>query len=359
MRFPIVVAFLAVATPAVAQPAASRWSIEFHGGVAAGTTPNAGTVSFPPPGAPLVTPNPIFPTWRVPSWFFGDGALMLNNAITDFGLTAHLTPLDGAINARAFRIGVSGVAGARIRRAFSPRLALEGTVDLLAESTDVRDLESALTATPQSFKTTFTALFASGPFVNTAVSADGVIHTQLSREVAATAAINWSLAPSLWLAPYVTGGGGVIAAAGGSSSLTLDGHYQTTIRAGSNPDVPIEEFDHVVVRSSTRTNWIAVAGAGIARGRSTWTMNVDARVLMGPGNHDVIVSATPSSTRGTPSDSITLLSYPALQFSNNPSTGRESTLSGPGVQDFKVFRGAGIQTRTLITVGFAYHFNIK
>ena len=44
-----------------------------------------------------------------------------------------------------------------------------------------------------------------------------------------------------------------------------------------------------------------------------------------------------------------------IQFSNNPSTGRKSTLSAPSLDGVQVFDG-GVRTRTLVTVGISRRF---
>ena len=58
----------------------------------------------------------------------------------------------------------------------------------------------------------------------------------------------------------------------------------------------------------------------------------------------------PSFARTGPAGFVESFTNPAIQFSNDPSTGRRSTLSAPALQGFEVFSG-GIQTRTLVTVG--------
>ena len=54
----------------------------------AARTASEGSVTLPPAGAPIVTSSPIFPSRQVPSWFFGDGATLLNDVNADFGTPA-------------------------------------------------------------------------------------------------------------------------------------------------------------------------------------------------------------------------------------------------------------------------------
>jgi hypothetical protein len=57
-----------------------------------------------------------------------------------------------------------------------------------------------------------------------------------------------------------------------------------------------------------------------------------------------------------PGDFIESLTNPNIQFSNDPATGRQSTLSGPPLDGFVAFEGTGVQTRVLVTVGVFVRF---
>ena len=78
-------------------------------------------------------------------------------------------------------------------------------------------------------------------------------------------------------------------------------------------------------------------------------------MLMGPDTTRLLVDATPSTTRSGPSGFVESFTNPGVQFSNDPSTGRRSTLSAPALQGFAVFSG-GFQARTLLTVGIVRRF---
>src|SRR5687768_10336490 len=74
---------LGLGSHAAAQTAAgARWEVEFHGGGNLLTSPTGGTVSLPGPGAVFTTAtaNPT-ESRREPSWYFGDGALLFNQAV--------------------------------------------------------------------------------------------------------------------------------------------------------------------------------------------------------------------------------------------------------------------------------------
>ena len=44
------------------------------------------------------------------------------------------------------------------------------------------------------------------------------------------------------------------------------------------------------------------------------------------------------------------------RYSNDPATGRQSTLSGGPLDGFVAFEGTGVQTRVLVTVGVFVRF---
>src|SRR5580692_6056759 len=67
---------------------AHKWEIELHGGGMLATAPGDGTGALPGPGPAITTPFTIpagVSTGRVvSSWYFGDGASLLNQAASSF-----------------------------------------------------------------------------------------------------------------------------------------------------------------------------------------------------------------------------------------------------------------------------------
>jgi hypothetical protein len=47
---------------------------------------------------------------------------------------------------------------------------------------------------------------------------------------------------------------------------------------------------------------------------------------------------------------------PSIQFSNTPSLGRASSLSGPAIVGLPTFKGTGVQTQVQVTVGYYFRF---
>ena len=329
-----------------------RWEIEGYGGIVAARTASAGSQTLPLPGAPLVTSNPTFPTREIPSWFFGDGATVLNGANAELGATGRITPLDAAFAPLgSTRVGAVGV---RVRRRLAARWSAEISVDALTGPDDrVSDLGASVDASRDSFQTAFTGLLRTGPFAGVVVDATGSSDTSVERrDTAVTAALSARFKPWGSFVPYATFGGGVMAGSGSLPSASLEGRYRFSILG----EVPIDESDRVSLRYTRSTAFVAVLGGGLQRDISGgWGLRIDARLLMGPDTTRVVVDATPSTTRGTPPGFVESFTNPGVQFSNDPSTGRRSTLSAHALQGFEVFSG-GFQSRTLLTVGLVRRF---
>ena len=130
----------ATAWPAPAQAQSrGRWEVEFYGGAAISRVPEGGTTSLPAPGAPLATSSPIAPTRQVPSWFFGDGASLINAVAEQFEVPGRIVPLDDLFASFGRDAGAGAVFGARVRRDMSRRFSLEFGVDVMKSAARLGD----------------------------------------------------------------------------------------------------------------------------------------------------------------------------------------------------------------------------
>jgi hypothetical protein len=340
--------------PAPAAPAGARWEIELHGGVSSTGRPQSGSITMPPAGAPILTSSPIFPSRQVSTWFAGDGASLLNEVSAELRLTPRLTPLDAALESIGLDSATGAGFGARLRRALTRRLVGELSVDLLTRSAGVTDeFADAVASSATSFETTFAAVFATGPFGAPLTSASLETSAGSRRDLAITGTINYHFDALGAFVPYLSFGGGVIAGAGTLPSATLAGSYRFTLPSGAS----VSEADRVTLRFDQRTTFAGVVGGGLRRSLSdTWSLQIDGRVLLGPAGTRVLLDASPTTTAGAPADFIESLTYPSLQFSNNQSTGRHSTLSGAALDGVEVFTASGLETRVLVTVGVFWKF---
>lgn len=339
-----------------AQTTAGKWQVDLVGGLSKFDLPTGGTATLPPAGPPLTTDGPTAPSRSIPTWFLGDGASLLNGTNADWGVPARVTPVDQALGSLGLSGTNSAVVGVRIRRRFTNRLSLELSADLLPGSREVSPtLLSAADAAVASFEPAMAGLLATGPFTNVSISATRSAAGQSSREVATTAALQWTISHGAW-SPYLTLGGGLVNQIGDLPSITLTGHYQATIVGEDLEEVPIDETDTLRISYDQGSALVGVAGVGI-RGLLTNRLGLvaDGRVLIGQQTLALTLNAEPMVATLTPADSISSSSTPAVQFSNNPSTGRQSSLSG-SLKDFKAFSTSGVQVRYLITAGIFFRF---
>lgn len=329
----------------------ARWEIEGAAGVSAGSV-TSGTTALPPPGPPIATSTPIFPSRQTSSWLYGDGATILNGVNASFGLPQRVTPLDSALT--SLGLDATGFAVSfRARRAITRRFWLEFSLDLLSESSAISDqLVAAAGTTQRTANEALSALIVSGPFNAGAVDTSSSMSGGASREIATTGALVWRFRPEGRWSPYATFGGGVLTGAGDLPSLTVQDSYHFLILNS----VPIAESDRVVLHYEREAAPIAVIGGGLRRAISAhWGLSVDGRVFLGGHSPRLLLDASPSVTTGTPAGFAESFTNPAIQFSNNASTGRQSTLSGAPIQGFEAV-SAGRDTRVIITAGLFRRF---
>jgi hypothetical protein len=326
------------------------WELEVYGG-AATRAASAGKQTLPSAGQPIVTSTPLFPSREVSSWFFGDGTSLVNAVNEEFGGSTRVAPLD-SLFARVSG-GASAVAGARLRQRMSPRMSFEVSVDLLGRARAApSDLAASVESTRQSFADTFTELLRGGPFTSVVVDSAADVASAPQREIAASAALNTDLRSFGSVTPYFTIGGGIIRGAGTQPGATVTGRYRFSIVG----QVPIDETDRVTIRFERPIALAAVLGAGLRHELSErWALRFDLRAFIGPDPTRIRITAEPANQHATPSGFVESFTNPSIQFSNDSSLGRRSSLSAPGLDRVVVFRG-GVQARTVIVVGVSRRF---
>ena len=343
------------AAPAAAQSTtpAKRWQVEAVGGLSLFDLPTDGTATLPPAGAPITTTSPTNPSRKVSTWFLGDGASLLNGVNAEFGIPSRIAPLDTALSTLSLTGTNAPAFGLRVRRIVNDRLTLEFSADIMPGSRELSpELLGAVEAARASFVTAFSGLLATGPFTNTGVNAVTAVSNESSRDLATTVAAQWKLKAGSF-EPYVALGGGLVHSVGHLPSVTLTGTYHFLIQG----TVPIDETDALRVDYSQGTGLVGLAGAGVRRAlNDRFGLSFDARVLFGQQTLGVELDATPVRVSGTPQGFIESFTTPAIQFSNNPNTGRESSLSGEPLINFKAFTTDGIQIRFIVSAGVFIRF---
>jgi hypothetical protein len=340
-----------------AQTPERRWQAEIVGGLSFFELPTSGDAALPSQGPPLPTTSPTHPSRRVPTWFLGDGASLLNGANAEFGAAGVLVPLDAALGS----LGLSGtnapVMGLRLRRALTSRWSLDLSTELWTGSTEVAPaLLDAVEASRASFETAFAGLFSTGPFSSTSVNATATIDDRTSRELAVIASVRYHLLTGA-LAPYVTIGGGVITRIGDLPSITLAGDYSFQFSNDQSITPSFAESDLLTLRFEQAAGPVGMAGGGFRTDLSPrFGLSLDGRVYLSKDTLSLRLDSLPSMTSSTPAGAIGSGTAPSVHFSNNTSTGRDSSLSGTPLNGFKAFTSSGLQTRYAVTAGVFVRF---
>jgi hypothetical protein len=373
----LAVALLAAVPPAWAQAAAAAspkdvrvapssrpaagpaWRVTFRAGGALVNKPSSGVATLPAPGPPLNLPFG-FATRQVPSWYFGDGASILNNTILNSNLPGNrsIVPLDTLLTTASIVRPRGATFGATVSRAFGSRYRLDMSIDAARSApTFSASALAAIEASRASFTDAWNSLiFLQG----LTVTSTATVNHGDSFEWLATGAIDitlWSTRRSTW---YATIGGGVVSDPGANPSATLVGHYAFV--SGSAPGAPFDETDTVTIHSVRVASPVALLGAGWTHDLSRrWGLNADVRIALSGNGVKTVLDATPERVLQS-NRNLQLIAVippnPAIVFSNIVGAGPPfvSTLSAEPLASFTTFSATGLQVRTELTAGLFLRF---
>ena len=97
----VVLVCVLLVLPVAALAQTRQWEIEVHAGGSLTSNPSGGTSTSPPPGTALLSPIPTRPTRRISSWYYGDGAALLNGVADGLqvfrSFPDRMTPLDSVL----------------------------------------------------------------------------------------------------------------------------------------------------------------------------------------------------------------------------------------------------------------------
>jgi len=348
----------AAASPGWAQGANIRgWEVEAHIGGAFGGGATDGTTSLPAAGQEFITFSGR-PSRAVSSYYFGDGAALFNQAIAGFfggAALPRITPLDSVLSAGAK--AKSGVAyGFRVGHPITARFGAEFSLDVAHGGIELSDDTLAgVEATRASFVAGFNGLISTGGgiiFTNPNVTSVATIEEDGGRQIFTTGALTINVATFGRFTPYATVGAGVVTNTGDLPSVALVGNYQ--FRVGGI--APVNDTDTVNVRMVTDKHaFVTVLGGGVRMlGSDRWGVRADLRAYLSKNSTDTLVDATPNVATLTPNIPIASGTNPSIQFSNDRFS--RSSLSGPALDGFTVFKGSGTRVRVTATVGYFVRF---
>ena len=373
MRIPILVVcqviFVVIALPSAAQET-GKWEVEFRGGRTASTNPTSGVVTLPGPGEVFITgPNTIIPppsSRRESSWYFGDGTVLFNQAVTALGqLPGQIITLDPVLARPLGEWHSGGTLGVSVSRAFSPRISAEFTVDYNLARLHITEANSdAVEATRASFIPAFTGMIRfNRNRVVQSITSTAALEREGGRQIVTSGALAVNLRRAGRVIPYVSGGAGLMSIIGTTPSVALRGNYQFLTAPGN----PVDETDTVTVKDARDNHTLAgIVGAGVKYYASRrWGIRIAARTYFFSNTANTTLDAAPTVTLGLqPAGGGALGGDPSLQFSNtsNPVTAggvtgvMASTLTGPPITGLRTFTGSGVVHETSVTVGLLWRF---
>lgn len=355
----VLVLFSASAT---AQQTQGKWEVELHGGWAQAFKPSGGTAFLPDPAALFRTFSGE-PSRRVSSWYFGDGASLLNDVNAALRISPRIVPLDPALHSPVSRRS-DAMFGARISRQITTRLAAEFSFDYNRSQLEISDATmSDIEASRTSFIAAWNGVLASDAglpgaagflFVSPVVTSTSTVEPPEGRQVLAVGALDINLTRPRTVTPFVLIGAGLMSNLGDVPSVTLKGRYRFLFGGV----IPVEETDTVQVRYSLPDHVLAgVFGGGFNYSVSPRSgIRVDARAHVSSHATDVFLDATPAVLTTTPGGFATFTT-PSVQVASNPPAGNNpSSLSGPAIADFRTFEGSGTQTQVSVAAGWFWRF---
>ena len=306
-----------------------------------------------PPAGDTFTTVSGFSSRRVSSWYYGDGAQLINDAAADFGLGSRITPLDSVLDDPLAQRGGGWNAGVRIARNITPRFGIEFNLDILSNPLRIADgVSSALEATSNSFSNMFNEVFEPGFWPTPNVSSAVTTTEESSLQIGATGAVNINFPGDGAAVPYVTAGGGIVTTSG-DAAATLRGSYLVRVF----DMYPVEEIDSVALSHSASSSAPTLLfGGGVKWLRNARSgLRFDVRVLLSKLTVETLLSADPTVIESDTPFILPSFSEPAVQFSNDQSEA-PSSLSGPTVNDFVAFTTSGWATKLVVTVGYFWGF---
>lgn len=369
IRFPRtttrIAAALAVCAPTVAwaqTPSAggvsarAKWEIDVHGGAAIASGGTGGTATALPAGEAFTT-GAGFPSLRVSSWLFGDGAALFNSASALAGRSERISPLDSVLTTSSVTRRSGVTAGFRVTRALSSRFDAEFSLDYAAGGLALTGPAAAqVEKTRQSFVTAFSGLFSTSSvlFGNRAASATASLQQNAGGRLFVSGGLRMHLSNGR-RHPYLAGGIAMARGAGASPRATINGSYTFTVSAAA-PPFTINESDNLTIRYTSLASLLGMVGGGFdvaAWARSG--IRVDARVFLGGDKVETILDAQGTPRDSDPAGAVYTFTNPAIQWSSSQQLVGRSSLSG-AVSGFRTLTGTRVQTPVVVTVGCFFRF---
>jgi len=339
-----------------------HWEVEVHGGGNFPVNPTSGSSNLPNPGLTFNTVGPST-TRAVPSFYFGDGALLTSQFVTALGnptVGPGVTPLDAVLNASIVRRQNGGDLGGRVSYDLNRRVSLEVNLDYsFGELAYTGGSLINAQATSDSWQTFFSSWVqgsACGICSNTNVSSTLTVRNNQGHTLLFTgnANVNWWTTGKF--IPYVTVGVGLLSHTGDTPSMNLAGTYQYLFVPQAQTYIA---NDNVTVLTSVADNsFVGTVGVGFKYYVTPrWGVRVDVRDYISANSISTLLSANGGETQVAPGTGNCVIFgvSPDIQDCNDASVGA-ATLSGPAVSNFHSFSGSGAMHQVAVTGGLFFRF---
>jgi|SRR5579864_5405577 len=348
-----------------AQAAATHWTLEFRGGFGVSTNPSAGARQLPGLGA-IISPasSTQGPVRAASSWFFGDGAALLNSVAASASAPP-LSPLDSMLTNRDADRGSGSTFGVTVSRDLSAHLSADFNLD---RHNQPFGLTSAAANAIESARAGFVAtwqplLAATHPDAVAMVSASarttGVNTAAIQIEASGT--LTYRLKPGSGFDPFISVGAGILANHGAiTPSSVLTGNYSVSVPdpVFHNMQVIVAQQDMVTINiADGGSRLVGILGGGIEKALSAHRgFRFAARLALGSNHPEATIDASPATLIGPPGPSNPLFGV-VTTISNGATTiVLPTTLSGPPLSGFKTFVGKGTRVESTIVVGYFFRF---
>lgn len=356
------------------QPSPKKWSVRIRAGWTGSAENVNGKGQLPPP-APLMRSDSSFPllTRRVPSWFFGSGADLLNAVNSNHFLAPNaFQPLDEALTGGTIRHRSAPVLGLGVSRQVSGKVALVMQLDISRTGVSTRGrTDDAVAATRHSFEEYWRALRILDSASTVATDVHG---SRPAREYAISAGVETPLFRDSNKDVFLRATAGAVVAPDDARSVTLRGTYSFQVTNPARQSIAsFRETDAIRMDFSGR-KYRPVASLGVGFRRqltSGLSLEVYQQVSFARDTVSMRVSAAPA--RDSVSDPSLLRSgivsivgsgaepggVPlGLVFNSNRElySAIRPSLSGDPLTGFTTFSGTAKQLTSSTTAGVSWRF---
>jgi hypothetical protein len=338
-----------LASPGWAQD--RRWEVQVSVGPTVMSQPGAGVTQLPEPGGAL----PSFAEHRsrtVPSWLFGDGTTLANQADAQVRISdTPLVPLDAILTASALRPRVLPGVGIRIARQVGSRYAIEGAVAYYGLTYELPDtVPAAIEASRLSFLGfwgSYAAMVPNGGHV-TAQARHTLPET---RQVLSTFALRTRVHHTARSSLSAIVGGGLRSSFGRPATADIEARYLFDVFSRYvETDAVTLEFD------VERQVPVALLGANWqVRTSERVGIALDVRTHLGRSGVSTRLETRPRRTLVAPGQgALVILGVdPSVYISNSsfPTSSLDIPLSG-----FVTYHSTGVRAHTSASVGLLLRF---